>query len=1111
MSRRLASLTALLSLFALGALWPAGAAAAPTPAWALTLTPMPGAFAPGATGEYLVLATNVGAAQTTADPAVIEVDLPPTVTPLAVTAANNSTVGTEPPDCEVNVSGKALLCETAEEVPPHYSIGALFSVEVPLAAAGQEIEAKASVSGGGANPLETPVFTPVQEEPLPFGFLEDASAELTEDDGTPTLLAGSHPYQGTVRIGFPTESIGGKLTGAGHPRDVAIELPRGLIGNPAASPDLCTEAELISELTPGCPDKSQIGVIDVTTLVGEGEGKGGGTVLTSPLYNMVPPPGAAAEVAFNAAGVGIFVHLLGAVRSDSDYGIEAYTRDLLALTIHPIFGTQTQLWGDPSADAHNRIRGKCLIGPPLFGPICDVPPQQTAFLTTPGECPEEAPFYAAFADSWEEPSPPFEEQGIGFEGTDLEGNPVAMEDCGALEFEPEIQSRPTTNLTDSPSGLNFHLHMDQPTELGTRAGAAMRDAVVTFPAGMTANPSQASGLEACSKAQIGFEEEGGETFFSREPQSCPDASKLGTIEASSPVLVQRDADHEVEIDPESGKPIPEVLHGAVYLAEPFANPFNTLIATYLVVEDEKTGIVAKLAGEGELNQSNGQITVRFRENPELPLEDIDVKLFGGPRGALLTPPTCGTHTTAAQFTPWSAPEGNTASPSASFQLTAAAGGGPCPAGEAGMPHTPDLLAGTATPAAGKFSPLVFKLSRQDGSQRMAGIDATLPVGLSAKLAGVAMCSEADIAKAKSREVPEQGAAEQADPSCPATSEIGTIVVAAGAGPTPYHTTGRAYLAGPYKGAPLSAVAIAPAVAGPFDLGTVVVRSALYLDPTTAQGHIVSDPLPQILDGVPVDVRSVSVNIDRSDFALNPTSCEEKSFNGHITSALGQIAPISERFQVGGCAALPFKPKLSARLFGPIHRGGHPRLRAVLTARPGDANIGSLAFTLPRSEFIDQGHFRTICTRVQFAANQCPAGSVYGHVTAYSPLVDYALQGPVYLRSSVHKLPDAVASLHGPPSQPIALEGAARVDSVKGRLRARVETFPDAPITRVVIVMQGGKKGLFQNSTNICKGRHRAAVSFRGQNGKLHKIKPVVKAQCGKKGKKKAKRGGHRQR
>jgi hypothetical protein len=1085
-------------LCALTAFFPTVASAAQKPAWALTLTPMPAAFAPGAIGEYLVSATNVGAAQATAEAVVMKVTLPPSVTPFELSAQDNSDPASPEPDCEV--SGQSLTCEATDTVHPGYALQALFSVKVPLAAAGEDIEAQASISGGGSNSLQTTVFAPVQSEALPFDFLPDASAHATEEDGEPTLPAGSHPYQQTIRFGFPTESIGGSLTGSGHPRDIAVDLPRGLLADPAASPVLCTEAELISEQTPGCPNESQIGVVDLTTLIGEGAGTGGGTVLTSALYNMVPPPGSPAEVAFNAARVGIFVHLIGAVRSDDDYGVEAYTPDALALTIHPIFGAQAQLWGDPSADAHDQIRGQCLI----FGGTCGVEQKKTALLITPGDCPGQAPLFEAFADSWEEPSPPFEERQTEFEGTDLAGNPVAVNDCGGLKFEPEIKVRPTTNLTDSPSGLSFELQMPQQTELGTRASAALKDAVVTFPSGMTVNPSQASGLDACSEAQIGFEGGQGEIFFSRDPQSCPAAAKLGTIEATSPLLVQRNAKHEVEVNPESGKAFPEPLHGSVYLAKPFANPFSTLVATYLVVEDEKTGIVAKLAGEGQLDPKSGQITVRFRENPELPIEDIKVNLFGGARGALLTPPTCGDHTTNAQFTSWSAPEEASAR-AASFGLAAAAGNGPCPAGETGMPNAPVLRAGTVTPAAGKYSPLVFKLSREDGSQRMAGIDATLPVGLSAKLAGVAQCSEAGIAKARSREVPNQGVLEQTDPSCPAMSQVGTFVVAAGGGPTPYRTTGRVYLAGPYKGAPLSVVAIAPAVAGPFDLGTVVVRSALYLDPATAQARIVSDPLPQILDGVPVDVRSVSVNADRPNFSLNPTSCAEKAFGGQVTSALGQIAPLFERFQAGGCSSLPFKPNLSARLFGPIHRGGHPRLRAILTAKPGEANIGSLSFTLPRSEFIDQAHFRTICTRVQFAANQCPAGSVYGHVTAISPLVDYPLEGPVYLRSSNHQLPDAVASLHGPPSQPIALEGAAHVDSVKGRLRARVETFPDAPISKVVIVMQGGKKGLFQNSTNICKSTYRIGASFKGQNGKTHSLSPALKAQCG--GKKKPKHGG----
>ena len=1098
MSRRLATfLAAVLSLCLSAALLSGPASAAPPkPAWALTLTPTPGAFAPGSTNEYLVSATNVGAAPSSAETTTIEVTVPPTLTPLAVKAAGNSHHGAKEPDCEISSQG--LVCETSEAVPPGYVLQALFSVEVPSSLAGQEVEAKAAISGDGANPLQTSVLTPVQSQPLPFGFLGDSSAHLTEEDGSPALLAGTHPYQATIHLGFPTESIAGELTGSGHPRDVALDLPRGWIGNPAASPVLCTEAELTSQITPGCPPASQVGVVDATTLVGLGGGKGGETVLTSSLYNMVPPPGAAAEVAFDVAEVGFFVHVQGAVRSDSDFGVEAYTRDLLALTIHPIFGVQTQLWGAPLASAHDAIRANCRrVGGSC--PIEDPPPKPIAFLTTPGDCPGQAPLYKAFADSWEEPG---QQRHTEFLGTDLAGNPTATEDCGALEFEPTFQSRPTTNLTDSPTGLDFKLHLPQSTDLASRAKADLEDAVVTFPAGMVANASQASGLGACTETQIGFLGGGG-TSFSRAPQSCPADSKLGTVEVSSPVLVQRNEKHEVELDPESEDPLPEPLHGAIYLAQPFANPFGTLVTTYLVIEDEKTGIVAKLAGEGHLDPNSGQVTVSFRENPELPIEDIEVKLFGGSRGALLTPPTCSPHTTDAQFTPWSAPE-EPAGQTDSFALSAAPGGGPCPAVQAAMPNAPALRAGTLAPVAGTYSPLLFRLSRQDGSQRMAGIDATLPSGLSAKLAGVGECPETAIARARSREVPNRGALEQADPSCPAASQIGTIDVAAGGGPNPFHASGRAYLAGPYKGAPLSVVAIAPAVAGPFDLGAVVVRSALYIDPETAQGHIVSDPLPQILDGVPVDLRSVSVDVSRPGFALNPTSCAEKAFAGHVTSALGQAAPISARFQVGGCAALPYAPKMSAKLFGPTHRGAHPRLRTVFSARPGDANTARLSFALPHSEFIDQAHFRTICTRVQFVANQCPAGAVYGHVIASSPLLDYPLEGPIYLRSSSHKLPDVVAVLKGPPSQPIEVDLDGRVDAVNGGIRTTFETVPDAPVSTAVVTLQGGKKGLFVNSTDICRGTHRATLELEAQNGKVSDSRPKLVAQC-----KKGRHGGHK--
>ena len=727
----------------------------------------------------------------------------------------------------------------------------------------------------------------------------------------------------------------------------------------------------------------------------------------------------------------------------------------------------------------------------------------------PGECTGKPSLFEVLADTWEEPqNQGFDLYRTAYESAGLAGEPAVLEGCDELDFEPTIEAKPTTNLSDSPSGLNFTLH--QPTDTGfeSRSPAILKDALVTFPAGMTVNASQAGGLGACSPAQVGYlNSNGGSPHFSDDPQSCPDASKLGTVEVTSPALVRRNAFHEVEED--EAQAILEPLQGSIYIAKPFQNPFDSLIAVYLVIEDQKTGIVAKLAGEGRLDPQTGRVTTLFTESPEMPLKDVSVHLFGGPRGAFITPPTCGSYETAAELTPWSSTQATSAT--ASFQTSAAPTGGACPSVEAQMPNAPKLSAGTLDPGAGKYSPLLFKLSREDGTQRIGRIEATLPTGLSARLAGIGICSEAEIAKARSREAPEKGAAELSDPSCPATSEIGSVSAAAGAGPTPYYTTGHAYLAGPYKGAPISMVAIAPAIAGPFDLGTVVVRAAVYLDPVTAQGRVVSDPLPQILQGVPIDLRSVAVRADRPNFTLNPTSCAEKSFGGQAVSTLGQAAPLAARFQVGGCKSLPYKPKLTAKLFGKTHRGAHPRLESVFTAKAGEANTSKISLTLPKSEFIDQAHFRTICTRVQFAANQCPAGSIYGHVRAFSPLLDYPLEGPVYLRSSSHQLPDVVLALRGPAYQPIEIEAAGRVDSVKGGLRVRFQSVPDAPLRKAVVKMAGAKKGLFQNSTNICRGTHRATLALDAQSGKVSDSTPQLKAQCGakkgKKGGKGAKKGG----
>ncbi len=1069
--------TICIALLALGALLiPAGQAlGAPPPAkpaWDLSATVLPTNLAPGAKGEILLVATNFGGEATTSAFTLTDT-LPVGIAPLEFRVHDNDPVPSPPPPApNCVIAAQAITCTDEGPMAPGRHLEVIVFVEAGALVPEGSLPDEASISGGGALPASTATTIEVSSTPASFDFLPGFSALPTEDDGTVTAaaLAGSHPYALNVNFDFPTEKPGGTLVGAGHARDLGVDFPRGEIINPNATPELCTEAELATEV-PGCPVASTVGTITIRTVE-----VSGAKAATSPVYNMVSPPGQAAELGFDALGAGIFVHVSGGVRNDGDYGLTGSSKDILALTAHPIFGATMELWGDPSSPAHDGVRGLCTFA--QSPQTCPVKETKTALLATPGDCPGTPLTTKAQADSWEEPGV-FKE--ASFESAAVKG-------CGELEFEPSIEARPTTNLTDSPSGLDVDLHQPQNFDPLGRATAIAKDVTLTLPEGITVNPSQAEGLAACTPEQVGLATAVGQTpiRFTKPAAQCPNASKLGSVEVSTPLL---------------NHPLP----GSIYLAKPFANPFGTLIAVYLTVNDPQTGVVAKLAGKVEPNPLTGQLTTRFEETPELPLEDAKVHLFGGARGALRTPPACATYTSNAHLVPWSAPEGSPVDKSDPFAITAAAGGGTCPATAPAAPNKPGFVAGTITPQAGAYSPFVLKISREDGSQPLNGFEATLPAGLTAKLAGVPACSEAQIAAAKARSHPNEGALEQAAPSCPAATEIGTVDVAAGAGPTPLNVTGHVYMAGPYKSAPLSAVIITPAVAGPFDLGTVVVRAPVYIDRETALVRTVSDPLPTILDGIPLDLRSATVRLGRPKFTLNPTSCEPKSTLAAATSVFGQVAALSSPFQLGGCKSLPFGPKLHTRLFGPIHRGGHPRLRAVFEAKPGEANTARISFALPHSEFIDQSHFRTICTRVQFAANQCPAGSVYGTVKAFTPLFDYPLEGLIYLRSSSHELPDVVAALRGPASQPIEVDLDGRVDSVNGGVRTTFETVPDAPVSKAIVSLQGGKKGLFENSTNICKGTHRATLKLNAQSGKFAESTPQLKADCPKPAKKN--RGG----
>ena len=1075
-----------------GSIAPTQALAEPNsvPAWSIQTFAAPTNFVAGeesGVDHYELIATNSGGAPTDGSKITVIDTLPKGLTVKEVHSLSTSLWNSVGADCKTETSGEVstVTC-TIEEGDPKQKEQALLhptdqlhlqiDVAVPPLASGPLVN-QVEVKGGGAEPATGEIENQVSEEEAPAGF-EEFHAELTGPDGKPITGAASHPFQFTTYFGTnlalsPPDSELPYLSAEGDIKGIEVALPPGLSGNPSAVAHCSAQQFNTVESVRGkgaggdntandCPDASAVGILNLEQLEGVGEVLPG-----APLYNMIPPKGMPAQFAAQPiAGLPIYINTR--LRSNGDYGVTAYLSDLPQ--VKRFTAAKTTFWGTPADPRHDTQRGRC----ERQGGSCSANlPTEKPLFRLPSSCQFTLPMTMQF-DTWLHP-------GSFLESTVTEAAPLG---CDKPDFSPRIEAKPTTNVADAPSGLHVDLHLPQkenedPKGLGE---ADLRDATVTLPEGLLVNPSSADGLAGCTEAQVGYEGlKAGRQSFSAEPANCPDAAKIGTVEIDVPAI-----EH----------PLP----GAVYLAQPHENPFNSLLAIYITVDDPQSGVVVKLPGEVKADPLTGQLTTTVTENPQQPFEDFKLDFFEGARAPLRTPATCGTHTTTTSLTPWSAPaSGPDATPTDSFQTTVAPGGGTCPTSAAQLPNSPNFEAGTQSPIAGAYSPFVLHLGRPDGSQEFKRLNVTLPPGLTARIAGVAECPQASLAAAEGK----SGKEEQASPSCPASSQLGTVSAGAGAGPAPFYTQGHVYLAGPYKGAPLSLAVITPALAGPFDLGTVVVRSALQINPETAQASVTSDPLPSILDGIPLDLRSLTVAIDRSQFTLNPTSCEAKAISGELISVSGQSAPLSNHFQVGGCQSLGFKPKLALALKGGTKRGDHPALSATLTYPKGSyANIAAASVALPHSEFLDQGHIGTVCTRVQFAANQCPARSVYGYAKAITPLLDAPLQGPVYLRSSSNQLPDLVADLNGQ----IDVVLAGRVDSIHGGIRNTFEAVPDAPVSKFTLSLQGGKKGLLENSTNLCDATHRATARFTGQNGKLSESRPPLAVKCKKHPKRHGKQG-----
>lgn len=896
--------------------------------------------------------------------------------------------------------------------------------------------------------------------------------------------AAGHPPFGITQ--FIIRHSGPNIVGHEEPevdlKTLRVDLPVGLSVNPGATPQCaaehpkeCATSEPLSRV-----GESRVFVSDEAGLLPP-------VPITAQVYNMVPKQGEPARFGFTVEAVPLLpllpasdIYLEADVAWDSDYH-EGFTINVPKVELVKLL--------------ENRL---------VFNGLAHVAGHPGFFLTTPSTCfdPTSAQFahtYSTYArgDSLQSPDPSFP-NGSPFVESPLPPG-TSPKDCSSIPFNPALHLDPGTDQVDSPAGATTEVTLPVEENATGQETSTMRSARVTLPAGMGLNPSAANGLQACTDQQFGK--------GTRNPVQCPAASKIGTATVVTP-------------------PLPEgPLIGNVYVGtQNSRNPESgEEFRIFVDAASSRYGVDVRLIGNVVANAKTGQLTAVFDEPakavtrggnndnlpsglPQVPFTTFRISIDGGDKAALSSPPTCGPNKAGSQLTPWS---GNApATPSSEFTLAKLPGGGNCPKSMAERPFSPGFSAKPKDSTANTFTPFSTHITRAPGQQELKGIDITLPEGATAKLKGVSYCSPKQIAAAENR----SGADEKKNPSCPDDSKIGVATVQAGTGGSPLQIQGDAYLAGPYQGAKLSAVVVTPALAGPFDLGNVVVRVPFFVDPETAQINPKTNALPDVYGGTKLDIRSIFLNVNRKEFTLNGTNCRKGATAGVINGGGGDPTNpaaysafhVSDDFQATGCDQLKFRPKLKLRLFGATRRAKNPKLRAVLTARPGDANIARASVGLPHALFLDQASLSKICTRVQFAAHECPKKSIYGRARAFTPLLGQPLEGPVYLRSSDNPLPDLVAHLEGQ----VDIDLVGKIDSFRGGIRTTFGRVPDVPVEKFVMTLPGGKHGLLVNSTNLCAKPVKAVIRFKAQNGKKVSPKPrksKLRTPC----KGKHKHGGHK--
>ncbi len=1033
-----------------------------SPWWQISSETVPTYLPPGGEGQLQVVVSNLGdaAINGSKEPVIITNRLPAGVVATAI-------AGPVVNHTQVQCTLATIKCTFAGVLNPYEQIAVTIAVKIeePPGTV-MRLSDEASVEGGGAEASTRLLTVPISSEAPPFGV---ASYELApfNEDGTPATQAGAHPFQVTTTLVLnqtATSDPNKPRYPVELPKDLTFHLPQGLVGNPNAAGQ-CTMANFFALVlqTNLCPVNSVVGVASVTAHEPILKVFSG----LVPIFNLVPAHGEPARFGFEVLGkVPIIIDT--SVRSGRDYGVDVSVKN--ATETAGLLSSQVTFWGVPGDPRHNNARGwECIAGGVYSNQVKKTCPETSTgttepFLTLPSHCaddPQAEPVvFSMEADSWAQPGTL-----LGTEYAWMNGNGqlLGFQDCDQLPFSPSIDVNPEQRSASTPTGLSVDVKVPQQTtlEADKLAEADVRDTMVTLPEGVALSPSAANGLEGCSEGQVGFtgfDQASQTNQFNTDPVACPDGSKVGTVRIKTPLL-----SHELE--------------GAVYLASPAPNgeadrnPFNSLVAVYLVAEDPVSGVLVKLAGEGHVDEGTLQTSTTFRNAPQVPFEDLKLDLFGGPRASVTTPVLCGSYVTDAVFTPWSGtgPVAVTG-PGENFQIGSGVGGGPCPAGQG---FGPGFTAYSQSTQAGAFTGFQLELARPDGDQALSGLRMHLPSGIAAMLSSVGLCSDAQAAAS----------------ACPPGSEVGKATAIAGLGPEPYvQEGGRVFITGPYGGAPFGLEIVTPAKAGPFDLGYVTVRSKLFIDPHDASVEVVSDPLPTQIRGIPLQLKRVLVTVDRPNFEFNPTNCNPMQITGTITGDQGASANVSSPFQVGNCAGLPFHPAFTAATTGQNSKANGAGLTVRVGSSFGQANIGKAMVVLPSTLPSRLTTIQKACVDHVFDQNpaDCPEGSLVGSATVHTPVLRNPLTGPAYLVShGGAAFPDLEFVLQGE-GITLILDGQTAIR--KGITSSTFNSVPDAPVSSFETVLpQGAHSALTTNlppkaNYSLCLTTLTMPTTLTGQNG-----------------------------